>query len=172
MRLQTCLAVSLCLVLVALTSAGGDDTGKTLKDIGKPLVVHEWGTFTVLQDDAGNPVDGVNINEESLPPFVHELAWDLAPDSLEHGALLGLSQSLNRRSKGISRSYHAARMRLETPIIYLYPPQDQPERPVQVNVNFKGGWITEWYPQAKVVAPGYRPGNSRLSLGDLFSGFL
>ena len=132
-------------------------------DVSQPLVVHEWGTFTVLQDDAGNPVDGVNINEESLPAFVHKLAANLAPDSHELGALLGLRfQPL--RSKGIARYYHAARMRMETPIIYLYPPKDQPQKPIDVNVDFNGGWITEWYPNAEVNAPGYKKYDQRLMM--------
>ena len=39
----------------------------------KPLVVHEWGTFTVLQNELGQPLPGINVNEEALPPFVHRL---------------------------------------------------------------------------------------------------
>ncbi|MEM7391177.1 MAG: hypothetical protein AAF492_02425 [Verrucomicrobiota bacterium] len=127
----------------------------------KPLVVHEWGTFTVLQDDEGRPVDGVNINEESLPAFVHRLDPNLAPDSHQYAAATGLGFYLPRTSKGIRRYYHAARMRMETPIIYLYPPDDQPERAIDVDVDFHGGWITEWYPDAQCHAPGYkkhRPG--------------
>jgi hypothetical protein len=66
---------SLCL-LVSLTA----------QDDGKPrsLTVHEWGTFTVLQDERGVALPGVNINEESLPRFVHRLSSELAPDSHEN----------------------------------------------------------------------------------------
>lgn len=121
----------------------------------EPLIVHEWGTFTVLQDWVGNSIDGVNINEESLPGFVHRLSPHLAPDSHEFGLLLGLGQFRPQGSKGIARYYHAARMRMETPIVYLYPPNDQPRQPMQVKVNFKGGWVTEWYPKATVTSPGF-----------------
>ena len=51
----------------------------------------------MLQDDAGNPVNGVNINEESLPPFVHELAGDLPYGEqrrLEIARALALAPSL------------------------------------------------------------------------------
>lgn len=146
---------SLLFASVTVGSEGSDD----------PLVVHEWGTFTVLQDDHGNAIDGVNINEESLPSFVQELAPNLAPDSHELAPLIGLGYFQPRRSKGIARYYHAARMRMETPIIYLYPPQDQPARQVDVNVKFNGGWITEWYPPAKVDSPGYTARNQNLMAG-------
>lgn len=144
---------------VSVSSVPGGGENQT-----QPLVVHEWGTFTVLQDDAGNPVDGVNINEESLPGFVHKLANDLAPDSHELGPLLGLGHFQPRRSKGIRRFYHAARMRMETPVIYLYPPDDQPKRSVDVEVKFRGGWVTEWYPDAAVKAPGYKQRQARVMM--------
>ena len=44
------------------------------------LVVHEWGTFTVLQDETGRALPGVNVNEETLPGFVHRLDRGLVPD--------------------------------------------------------------------------------------------
>ena len=153
-RTQVTLAVLLSVALCTPTQAGDN----------QPLVVHEWGTFTVLQDDAGDPVDGVNINEESLPPFVYQLAPDLAPDSHELSALIGLGYFQRRGSKGIRRYYQPARMRMETPIIYLYPPQDRPDQRVTVSVDFHGGWISEWYPQAEVVAPGYKKDRTRLSM--------
>ena len=37
------------------------------------LVVHEWGTFTSLQNGNGTPIGGINIDDEPLPPFVHNL---------------------------------------------------------------------------------------------------
>ena len=156
------------LALAAFICASAEETPTEER---APLVVHEWGTFTVLQDDNGNPVDGVNINEESLPGFVHTLEDDLTPDSHELAALIGLGRFEQQRarltrSKGIVRNYHAARMRMETPIIYMYPPKDQPVRPVNVDVKFRGGWITEWFPNAKVNAPGYvRNRQSQLTPG-------
>jgi hypothetical protein len=128
----------------------------------EPLVVHEWGTFTVLQDAEGNSIPGVNINEESLPSFVHKLAENLAPDSHELGALIGTGNFAALRSKGIARYYHAALMRMETPIVYLYPPEGDVDKPIDLEVEFNGGWITEWYPEATVHAPGYTPKNHAL----------
>lgn len=154
-RMFVCVACA-CVTLTNASAEAADS---------KPLVVHEWGTFTVLQDERGNPVDGVNINEETLPAFVHRLAADLTPDSHELAPLIGLGYGLPRRgSKGIQRFYHAARMRMETPIIYLYPPEGHPERPITVDIDFHGGWITEWYPDATIDAPGYRRNDARVML--------
>ena len=112
--------------------------------------VHEWGTFTVLQDEQGRPLPGVNVNEESLPPFVHRLYRGLAPQEHE------LSPLGYRYSKGLPASYSAALMRMETPIIYIYPPASPNPPRLDVSVRFRGGWISEWYPNAEVVSPGFQ----------------
>ena len=36
--------------------------------------IHEWGTFTSLQNEAGEAVGGINTDDEPVPPFVHRLA--------------------------------------------------------------------------------------------------
>ncbi len=122
------------------------------------LVIHEWGTFTVLQDESGSPIPGVNINEESLPDFVHELSPGLAPDSHKLGPLLNhtLYPARPLRSKGIARFDPAVTMRLETPIIYIHRPAGS-EKPLQldVEVTFRQGWISEWFPTATCSAPGF-----------------
>jgi hypothetical protein len=166
MRKQRFKAAVFLSVFTGLAFTGLLPTAVARGDETQPLVVHEWGTFTVLQDESGKAVDGVNINEESLPPFVHKLGTDLTPDSHELGPLISVGYSRARASKGILRYYHAARMRMETPIIYLHPPQDQPRRPINVNVDFKGGWITEWYPKAQVTAAGYK-GNNKFLMSSL-----
>src|SRR5207302_8737270 len=38
-----------------------------------PLVVHEWGTFTSLQDETGRAIGGINSDDEPVPRFVHDL---------------------------------------------------------------------------------------------------
>jgi len=126
----------------------------------KPLVVHEWGTFTVLQDESGTPIPGVNINEESLPEFVFELSPGLAPDSHPLGPFFNprLYQGHPLRAKGILRFDPAVTMRMETPIIYFHLPEGgEASRKVDVEVAFRHGWISEWYPNAEVVAPGFLP---------------
>ncbi|MBL8896249.1 MAG: hypothetical protein JNM84_01415 [Planctomycetes bacterium] len=122
--------------------------------------VHEWGTFTVLQDEQGIGLPGVNINEETLPPFVHRLERDLTPDSHEHAPLLRLGTHQRFASKGIPRSCPAARMRMETPILYFYPPSARVEQ-LDVRVDFFRGWISEWYPDAEVRALGFEESEER-----------
>ena len=122
------------------------------------LTVHEWGTFTVLQNEDGDALPGVNINEESLPDFVYRLAYGLTPDSIELAPLLGEGTHSRYGSKGISRGFPAAFMRMETPILYFYPPHDAVEPlTIDVRVDFKRGWISEWFPHGEVVAPGFKP---------------
>ena len=40
------------------------------------LIIHEWGTFTSLQDESGRTIGGVNIDDEPVPNFVHNLLLD------------------------------------------------------------------------------------------------
>ena len=36
-------------------------------------VAHEWGTFTSFQDEGGNAISRINIDDEPVPDFVHKL---------------------------------------------------------------------------------------------------
>ena len=111
------------------------------------LVVHEWGTFTVLQDERGNGLGGINVDDEPLPEFVHSL-YRYSPTR---------SHSLGGayESKGAPQRHPYVRMRLETPVMYFYPPTGA-AKPLQldVSVQFRGGLLTQHYPAAEVVAPG------------------
>src|SRR5688572_8541654 len=51
------------------------------------LVVHEWGTFTSLQDEEGNAIGGINTDDEGLPSFVHSLRGDLVVSPASSNAL-------------------------------------------------------------------------------------
>src|SRR5688500_17461216 len=44
------------------------------------LTGHEWGTFTVLQDEEGQPLGGINTDDEPVPDFVHNTSWSLTPE--------------------------------------------------------------------------------------------
>ena len=114
------------------------------------LVVHEWGTFTSLQDEHGKALGGINVDDEPVPGFVY-------------GEKTGTTQlhpqlSIPPRvvSKGAPQRNPFVTMRLETPVMYLYLPKSQP-RPVTLNVNvdFRGGWLTQFYPFADANAPGF-----------------
>lgn len=111
------------------------------------LVVHEWGTFTSLQDEAGHAIGGINTDDEPIPDFVH---------TLQHNLLLwptDLPPSFIQ--KGYPELHPDVTLRLETPVMYFYPAEGS-TAPVELDVkaSFKGGWLTEYYPGAQVEAPG------------------
>ena len=112
------------------------------------FTVHEWGTFTTLQDDAGKELAGVNIDDEPVPRFVH----DLSPQLLSPAVLS--SRYWAARMKGAPQRHPLVTMRLETPVIYFYPPRGaQLPLQVDVRVNFRGGWLTQFYPAATPLLP-------------------
>jgi hypothetical protein len=100
------------------------------------LVVHEWGTFTCLQEENGNSISGINSDEAPLPAFTHSIAPGDIP-----------------RFRGKSRTdllRPDITMRLETPVIYFHPPKGMKEPIIiDVRVTFKGGWLTEYFPDAE-----------------------
>ena len=115
------------------------------------LVVHEWGTFTTLQDEEGVELTGINVDDEPVPPFVH----NLSPYVLNRA--LVTSPYWTYRQKGAPRQHPHVTMRLETPVIYFYPPRGtRLPMKLDVSVEFRGGWLTEFYPNAEVEAPGIK----------------
>jgi hypothetical protein len=121
-------------------AAAGDDT----------WIVHEWGTFTCLQDETGRAIGGINTDDEPLPAFVHNVMQQLVAPAT--------NLPVNIISKGLPfarRCYFPVTMRLETPVLYFHPPARSPARQnVDVDVAFNGGWLSEYYPRADAVAPG------------------
>jgi hypothetical protein len=89
------------------------------------LVVHEWGTFLVMQGGDGVTLDGMYHEEHALPAFVHSRAKD----------------QLRLTSVFVKG---------ETPVIYFYSDRRQN---VNVEVGFPQGIWTQWYPQASTVGP-------------------
>src|SRR5258708_2435783 len=110
------------------------------------LVVHEWGTFTSLQDESGTNLTAINSDDEPVPYFVHRIAPLLKLSRADQG---------NPFAKGVPSHLPDVRMRLETPVMYFHPPAGQKEMHVNVRVQFRGGWLTEFYPQASFKAPGF-----------------
>ncbi len=128
------LAVALLAVSLA-ASARGDER----------LIVHEWGTFTSLEDESGTPIGGINTDDEPLPPFVHDL----------HRLINGPSEVPAVLFKGVPRCDPDVLVRLETPVIYFHLPANGPKSmKLDVDVTFHGGWLTQYYPDAEVSAPG------------------
>lgn len=116
-------------------------------EASKRLIVHEWGTFTALQNEAGETLAGINIDDEPVPQFVHRLDNRWFIERLEKGALIYFSQ-------GAPHFHQDVIMRLETPVIYFYPVNGF-KSPFDVSVRFRGGWLTEFYPFADANAPGF-----------------
>src|SRR5512135_2442946 len=77
----------------------------------QPLVVHEWGTFTSLQDEAGRTLGGINTDDEPVPPFCHDL------DSL---LIACLGQLPPVAYQGVASCHPDVTMRLETPVLYFH----------------------------------------------------
>ena len=141
-------AIVVAVGLVAGSPARGSDNQR--------LVVHEWGTFTCLQDEHGREVAGINIDDEPVPRFVHNLA-----PYIQNRSVLS-DDHWTYRQKGTPSFHPLVTMRLETPVIYFYPPANQiTPFLLNVDVQFRGGWLTEFYPKAKADAPGLIGGNFR-----------
>jgi hypothetical protein len=104
-----------------------------------PLTVHEWGTFTSFQDAEGTTIAGINVDDEPVPWFVHRL-----------GALeaFGPGNLPARWSQGAPSCHPEVTMRLETPVLYFYPPSDWSAAAFDVQASFVGGWLTEYFPAA------------------------
>jgi hypothetical protein len=120
-----------CYLALTLTLLDFNIAEKTqAQSVKNDLIVHEWGTFTSIAGKNGMALDWRPLNGASdLPKFVYTSADE----------------------KGWRGSYHdpgkgrVAKVRMETPVIYFYTAK---EMEVDVKVEFPGGTITEWYPQA------------------------
>jgi hypothetical protein len=87
------------------------------------LTVHEWGTFTSIAGMDGEAVGWSPLTgTDDLPCFV---------DRVQFGPKWSLWGTV----------------RMETPVLYFYSTADAT---VNVNVRFRQGVITEWFPQARV----------------------
>lgn len=113
-----------------------------------PVVVHEWGTFTSLQDESGRAIGGINTDDEPVPTFVHRLSSSLLQSPSEVPLIF---------FQGAPACHPDVTMRLETPVLYFHLPAGQSAlHGVNVGALFRGGWLTEFYPNAVVQAPGVR----------------
>jgi hypothetical protein len=136
----------------------------------KKLVVHEWGTFTSLQDETGEAIGGINADDEPVPRFVHRLAsgfliWP-RPLSAPYwgykgGVGVGGSAEPGSTFKVVTTGHcHLdVKLRLETPVVYFYPEPGTVVPPFDVHVTFRGGWLSEYYPDAEARAPGIDAAN-------------
>jgi hypothetical protein len=118
------------------------------------MSIHEWGTFTVLQDEKGNAVGGVNTDDEPVPDFVH---------SLDGTLIQNFKHAPNPFSKGVPRCDPSITVRLETPVLYFHPPVGFGSH-IDVDVQFRGGWLTQYYPDAAFSAPGLDKGQFKYNV--------
>jgi hypothetical protein len=109
---------ALIAAMAALTAVSGGE---------KPLVVHEWGTFTSVSGADGKPMVWRPLQGPTdLPSFVYR------PD-------------YRRGDQANEKSAFVTTIRMETPVLYFYAGR---EMDVKVKVDFPNGAITEWYPRA------------------------
>ncbi len=106
------------------------------------LKVHEWGTFTSFQDEAGVAFARINTDDEPVPKFVHQLYYpgQFSPTNMPPS-----------RSKSAEPAHPAVTMRLETPVTYFHLPASRQEMTLDVSVDFQGGWLTEFFPKAAAL---------------------
>ncbi len=124
------LATAIVLVVGPLT-AFAEETEK--------LVIHEWGTFTSLQDEAGRSLGGINTDDEPVPAFVHRV---------------GNEALLKQPTANVVSARPDITMRLETPVVYFHPPRGA-TLPITLDfkATFNGGVLNEFYPLATATAP-------------------
>jgi hypothetical protein len=121
--------------------------------MAQPLVVHEWGTFTSLQDETGRSIGYLNSNDEPLPPFVHRL---------QRGLITGAGSWDD--SKSIPASHPDVIMRLETPVIYFHPQDKTKPFNIDVTATFNGGVLSEFYPYGRYHIKGGYPAPAGLDV--------
>lgn len=121
MKAQLLAAVTLLAVSFGLGAATDDQ-----------FVVHEWGTFTTVQGADGEQIWWQPPASVDLPDFVYrsEMSGTFSSKPVFHP------------------KDQSALARMETPVIYFY---SQRERVADVRVLFRGGILTEWYPQGTNV---------------------
>lgn len=100
------------------------------------LVIHEWGTFTALQDETGRALGAINEDVEPLPPFIINF---IPGNDGPKGVPLSMSPSVI--------------LRLETPVVYFHLPAGSPPRKIDFSATFQGGVISQWYPAAENNIP-------------------
>lgn len=138
-RLATfCLALFLLSALTLATPPGNYRQSR--------LVVHEWGTFTSVTNKEGHSISWRPLSVESdLPSFVY---------SIDKG-----QSWKGRRLEYHTKSSSVVRVRMETPVLYFYAKE---ETAATVKVDFRGGVITEWYPQARSTRPSINWGQLKI----------
>jgi hypothetical protein len=141
-------------IALALALAAALPCTNTLR-ADNPVIVHEWGTFTSLQDENGKAIGGINVDDEPVPSFVYnadgvEFVHNLP--GAGSGNIYGFGLPPYPAQKGWRPADQDVTMRLETPVIYFYPPKGNAPSsalPLTVRVDFHGGLLSQFYPYAE-----------------------
>lgn len=112
----------------------------------EPLTVHEWGTFTSVQNAKGETLHGYFINNEPVPFFVHGVNYP----GRHFNGIRSEEEAKSQVKGGVPAQHPDLIMRLETPVLYFYPPTGA-KLPLTLDVKagMRGGWLTEHYPKAQ-----------------------
>ena len=110
------------------------------------IVMHEWGTFTALQDDSGAAIAGVNTDDEPVPSFVYDIGNSVVPARSELSPAFAARARMTKGS--IPRLHPDVTLRLETPVAYFHLPKNMRTAKLDVGVAFNGGWLSQYYPLA------------------------
>jgi hypothetical protein len=112
------------ILILALLAANAAE----LKVENNSVTAHEWGTFTSVAGEDGDPVQWAPLfGAPDLPCFVGHLD--------------------NAR---VTKWQISGLVRMETPVLYFY---SQLPLTLSVHVDFPRGLITEWFPQPSKVTP-------------------
>src|SRR5688572_30634822 len=103
-----------------------------------PLVVHEWGTFTSVQDADGTGLEGLQHEDEPLPDFVYDRSQIRDCPLRAKGW------------KGLEAPATHVTQKMETPVLYFHTATP---RRARVRVDFVDGLITQWYPVVDKLGP-------------------
>jgi hypothetical protein len=131
----------LALAFFALTAAPAGASDR--------LVIHEWGTFTSLQNDNGDLIAGVNTDDEPVPGFVHDIGNAVTRGSSE----MTPAFRENTTKGSIPRLHPDVTMRLETPVVYFHLPKGVDHMTLDFDVTLRGGWLSQYYPDAESNTP-------------------
>ncbi len=121
--------------------------------------VHEWGTFTSVQGSNGEPLSGLEHEEEALPSFVHNRSLLLELDRSLAPLSVGLRCGCTCCVKGTCcdelfgpdpEQAPVVTQKMETPVLYFY--SSTPET-LDVTVDFPKGIISQYYPRPTSFLP-------------------
>lgn len=115
------------------------------------LIVHEWGTFTSVYGTDGKILPGMQHEEEKLPAFVYGRNTEM-PGASPSGCdiLTDACGCKCMEPSGFGEPLKNVTQKLETPVLYFYGGAGQN---ITATVDFPGGIISEWYPNATSYFP-------------------